>query len=447
MAREIVYKYLPKQLEFMQLCDRIPFPAYIGGYGSGKTHVLVLQILREAQRPSLGLVGAPTYRLLMDTTQRKFFELCPPEWIKSFIKSENKVIMQNGTEILFRTLDAPGRLTNLELSWFALDEVGEVDLDVYRMLQGRLRRPNRSHHGFCVGNPAGPTHWTYHYFVELAKEYPDRYGLVQASSYENTFLDEEYLKDMELSYEVGSLYYRRFVLGEFVTFTGAYWANFDLRPYERGGMVLKDKSCIGQVLQGPPAAWHFGKVIDFGYEHPFVCMWYATDGYSIVFFDEYYEKQKIIREHCKNIYDKEEEHIRLGYPRPAFAITDHDAQARAEIANAQDGDKHIGFSCIPAEKKVMESILLVQTLISQRRFYITEECKHARLEIPSYRAKPDVQKEQPVKENDDTCDCVRMACWMEMRQTPEVPRVTEPQFVREEEPEIVDFDDLIEIPR
>ena len=73
-------EYLPKQLQFMQTVDTVPFAAYIGGFGSGKTHVLNLQILRElcANPGSLGLVGAPTYRILQNTTQRKFFELCPP---------------------------------------------------------------------------------------------------------------------------------------------------------------------------------------------------------------------------------------------------------------------------------------------------------------------------------------------------------------------------------
>ena len=70
-----IYEHLPRQEEFFHACDEVPFAAYIGGFGSGKTHVLCLQILRFLCKPSFGLVGAPTYRMLSDTTQRKFFEL------------------------------------------------------------------------------------------------------------------------------------------------------------------------------------------------------------------------------------------------------------------------------------------------------------------------------------------------------------------------------------
>jgi len=219
----INYECLPKQLEFMRSVDEVPYPAYIGGFGSGKTHILVLQALREASQPaSFGLIGAPTYRILQDTTQRKFFELCPPQWIRSYHKSDMVVQLINGAEILFRSLDAPGRLTNLGLDWFGLDEMGEIKLEVFRMLQGRLRRPGGSHKGFGVGNPAGPAHWTYEYYVQKAEEHPDRYRLTQAPSYENTFLDPSYAKEMEISFGVDTAYYKRFVMGEFVAFEGAY---------------------------------------------------------------------------------------------------------------------------------------------------------------------------------------------------------------------------------
>jgi hypothetical protein len=36
------------------------------------------------------------------------------------------------------------------------------------MLQGRLRKQDSARKGFVVGNPAGPTHWTYDYFVTKA---------------------------------------------------------------------------------------------------------------------------------------------------------------------------------------------------------------------------------------------------------------------------------------
>jgi len=423
--KTVQYQLLPKQRQFIEACAKIPFVAYIGGFGSGKTHVLTIQSLIESTRPSRGLIGAPTYRMLEDTTQRKFFELCPESWIAEFSKSSNRVILKNGTEILFRSLETPERLTNLELDWFALDEIGEVKLNTYRMLQGRLRKPGGTHHGFCVGNPAGPTHWTYDYFVEKARQFPDTYHLVQATSYENTFISQDYVVEMEKSFGKDSLYFKRYVLGEFVAFEGAYWPTFDVRPYPQGHIVDSDRML--ELLNGPLTT---GKVIDFGYEHPFVCLWYVTDGHIIIFYDEYYKRHGLIREHCLEIRRRDAMHqARWNLPVHRYAITDHDAQGRAEIEFCTDEQgNRIGFPCVPAEKPVMESIFLVQTLITERRLFITERCPNARVEIPSYRAKPLEKsiREQPIKQHDDTCDCIRMACMAVFKRVPEVVRLAEP---------------------
>ncbi len=416
MRNKIIhYEYLPRQYEFMRNVELCPFSAYIGGFGSGKTHTLVLQALLEAQvSHSIGLIGAATYRMLQDTTQRKFFELCPPAWIKDFAKSENRVFLINGAEIMFRSLDRPGRLSSLELDWFGLDEMGEIELETFRMLQGRLRRPGGRLKGFGVGNPAGPAHWTYEYFVEKARIHPERYKLVQATSYENTFLVKQYTDEMDASYGVGTVYHRRYVLGQFVAFEGAFWIHFDPRPYPLGHIIEYTSQIEGMI---DLASAHFGRVIDFGYEHPFVCMWYITDGKHLVFFDEYHQRQRTLKEHVLQLRLKEMEHMkRFGVHEYATTWTDHDAQCRAEIeAVTNDAGDVIGFPCAIAEKSVFESIIIVQSLWEAKKLFITPHCKNAMIEIPSYRSKPESLKEQPIKEKDDTCDCIRMACSMEMR--------------------------------
>jgi hypothetical protein len=152
-------------------------------------------------------------------------------------------------------------------------------------------------------------------------------------------------------------------------------------------------------------------------------MWFVSDGRTVVFFDEYYQRHMTIREHCLNMRHKELENQKLpcfGIHDYSISYTDHDAQARAEIAAATDEDnKAIGFDCVPADKKVMEGILLVQTMIREHRLFITTRCVEARKEIPSYRARPmegnkKCVDEKPIKEHDDCADAVRMACASEM---------------------------------
>ncbi len=70
------YEYLPKQKEFMDNCDSARYSAYIGGFGSGKTHVLVQQVMREGSHMyTRGLIGAPTYKMLEDTTNLQASEI------------------------------------------------------------------------------------------------------------------------------------------------------------------------------------------------------------------------------------------------------------------------------------------------------------------------------------------------------------------------------------
>ena len=322
--------------------------------------------------------------------------------------------MHNGTEILFRSLDAPERLTNLEVDWFALDEIGEVKLETFRMLQGRLRKLGGCHRGVVVGNPAGPTHWTFDYYVHKAKLYPEAYRLVHATSYENLFLDPSYTLEMERSYGKDSPYYKRFVLGLFVAFEGAYYPHFSIEPWPKGHVCELPE--VDGILGQPR---RFGRVIDFGYEHPFCCLWYATDNTKIIFYDEYYQRHRTIKEHCLKIRAMDEEHMsRWGFPYAPHALSDHEAIPRAEIEHCvDDTGQSIGFPCIPGEKRnVLSGILLVQSMIERHLLLITDRCKETRMELPSYRAKAEDKstKETPYKVRDHTCDCVRMACMTEL---------------------------------
>ncbi len=443
-------EYLPRQLEFMEAVDIHPYTAYIGGVGSGKTHVLNLQGLREASIPgSRGLIGAPSYRMLYDVTMKKFFELCPTEWIAEYHKSRDIVKLVNGSEVIFRSFDNAEGLQGHDLDWFGGDEMGLVKLEVFRQLQARLRRPGGRHKGFIVGNPSGPTHWTYEYFVVKAEALPDTYKLVRATSYENAFVPDSYTGEMEKSYGKDSLYYRRFVLGEFVAFEGAYWPNFNTRPYPEGHVVKGGADCLSDIKSilrpRDKHQWYFGRVVDFGFEHPFVNMWWVHDGHSIIFYDEYFKPHGTILEHMSAIRLKEKQHKEwFGVHHHSVSWTDHDGQGRHEIHNCRDHTgTWIGFPCSPCEKNkfVMDSIICVQALIEQNRLFISDWCENARLEIPSYRAKPIDKsvKEEPIKEKDDTCDCIRMASWMEMRSVMDFLRAAAESTVITTPPSQIEF--------
>jgi len=421
------FRCLPKQLEYMSEVDKKVSVAYIGGIGAGKTFVLSLQLLRELAVPNsrLALV-APSYRMLEDVTARTFFELCPKSWIKAYKKSDKIIQLVNGSEALLRSADTPGPLAGLNLDGFAGDEVGLWDEDVWKMLWGRVRRPGGRHKRFVVGNAAGLDHWTATTFLYGPEKYPNLFKLVVASSKENTFLDTAYTAGLGIAYGENTNYYRQYVLGQFVSTEGAYWITFkpyDWKPDGSGGHVIQ-MADVDRILP-PEKGRRFGRVIDFGFEHPFVHLWYVTDGKTIVFYDEHVANRTTIREHVETIRRKSVEHTeKWRFHYTGWAWTDHDAQVRAEIENCKDtSGTDIGFGCSIANKSdVMRGIIFVQSLFDTNRIYITDRCATTIKMIPGYRSKPK-GKEAPIKEKDDQCDCIRMACVMEIEGIEDVIRL------------------------
>src|SRR4030043_2473057 len=73
-------KLLPPQEKF--IFNNNTYSLFSGGFGSGKTVALVLKalILSQMLPGNTGLIGRLTYPELRDTTQKTFFEFCPPDW-------------------------------------------------------------------------------------------------------------------------------------------------------------------------------------------------------------------------------------------------------------------------------------------------------------------------------------------------------------------------------
>jgi PBSX family phage terminase large subunit len=217
-SRNWTYAALPAQRAFHgELTAR--FKGYSGPIGSGKSHALAYEaILLSRLNPGLlGLVGAPTYRMLEDSTQRTFFDVLAVEGIDyAYHKQDHRLrFTANGSEIIFRTMENPDRLRGPNLAWFALDELTYAREDAWTRLLGRLRHPlARRLCGCAVWTPKG-FDWVHRRFLEQRS--PD-YCLIQATPRENTHLPANFYDRLKDSY--ASLFYRQEVLGEYLDIFG-----------------------------------------------------------------------------------------------------------------------------------------------------------------------------------------------------------------------------------
>lgn len=130
----------------------------VGPIGSCKTTASLMKIVMEARkmapckdgiRRSRCAVVRNTRQMLLDSTIKDFLTLFPEGEAGAYLRTELKFVLRFDDvecEVLFRGLDDSNdvrRLLSLQLSFAMMDEVREINPDVFDALTGRLGRyPN-----------------------------------------------------------------------------------------------------------------------------------------------------------------------------------------------------------------------------------------------------------------------------------------------------------------
>lgn len=279
------FEFLPAQKEFMLIPesdhDR-DIALYQGGYGSGKTFCgSAIGIFLCLQYPGiLGLVGAQTYTLVRDTTQRQYFEHLENMGFKAGVHykwnaSEEKITFANGSEVMFRHLQDPNKIKSLNLGFIEIEEMSDTLESTFKMLISRLRqtvKPEWKAKGFKYRlfghtNPEQSKGWIYKYFVEQKQPY---FRLIQAPTTQNKFLSKEYVESMRDLYD--EQYYRINVLGEFGDYTS--------------GLVVKNFTSdnVKELHYQPDLPLHL--TWDFNVDPMSCILAHKTDD-KVFFFDEF----------------------------------------------------------------------------------------------------------------------------------------------------------------
>lgn len=192
---------------------------YQGGFGSGKTFAgSLLGITLAFKYPGItGLVGAQTVGLLRDTTLAAYLEHLDSLGVNyEFLKSENKLKFENGSEILFRHLEEDTKLKSLNLGFIEIEEMSDTPYETFKMLLSRLRQKPKPEWGdkfkyrlFGHTNPQAARGWIYE---EFAKNPKPNYRRIIAPSTQNFHLPKGYLTSLKEAYNED--YYKIMVLGE-----------------------------------------------------------------------------------------------------------------------------------------------------------------------------------------------------------------------------------------
>jgi PBSX family phage terminase large subunit len=250
IQKNLTLTLYPTQYDFVFCPSR--FAGFISGIGAGKSHAGAAKAVKACYEiGGLGLVIAPTYPMLRDATLRTFTSVAG-DLVQQVKHSEMLVTMKGGAEVIFRSADNPDRLRGPNISWLWIDEAALCPAQTWEIAIGRLREGGKAGPAWITGTPKG-RNWVYNLMPRLT--------MFRVATADNPYLDREFVRSLEESYT--GLFAKQELLGEFVSFEGLVYDEFD-----RSRHVQQRQGPWQRVIAG----------VDEGFTNPAVILVIGLDG-------------------------------------------------------------------------------------------------------------------------------------------------------------------------
>ena len=362
-----------------------------------------LLMVRKTRR-SLGESGMVTFEQKV---------LHPAQGVR-FYHSAQQYRYPNGSILAVGGLDKPSKIISTDWDIIYAQEATELEEDDWETCTIRLRwggLPIQQMIGDC--NPAQSTHW----ILQRARD-------AKTEMYETRHEDNPMLfnRDGTMTPE-GERY-----LSKLDNLTGVRYARYRLGLWVSAeGMVYEDSWDRRRNIIPPyhiPAEWPRYLSIDFGFTHPFVCLWSAVDPDGrIIVYRQLYRTKRLVEDHARDIKKYSRWGDKGGEPLPRAIICDTDAEDRATL------ERHLSLYTTPAHKSVSDGIQAVASRFKaagdgKSRIQIMRDCLVERDRDLAEGKQPtcledepesyvwDTRQgakkgEQPVKESDHGLDALR----------------------------------------
>lgn len=207
------------------------FPAFVGGFGSGKTAAAIARALalKSIFRDCDIAYYLPTYPLVEDIAFRRFPELLERKgWAYKLNKQSSYIEFPNAGRIIFRTMENPERIVGYEVAHSILDELDTLKIDKARDVWNKVIARNRQKcsRGNTVAVATTPEGFRFVY-DRWVKNPKDGYKLFRAKTMDNVAnLPEGYIENLQNSYPTALL--SAYLDGEFVNLNaGSVYTEFD----------------------------------------------------------------------------------------------------------------------------------------------------------------------------------------------------------------------------
>jgi len=212
------------------------FPAFVGGFGSGKTAAAIARAMmfKSMFKDCDIAYYLPTYPLVEDIAFKRFPELCErKQWAYKLNRQSSYIEFPNAGRILFRTMENPERIVGYEVAHSILDELDTLKKEKAREVWNKVIARNRQKCGIKNTVAVATTPEGYRFVYDRwVKEKKDGYVIYKASTYENEInLPPDYIENLKKTYPSNLL--SAYLDGEFVNLTaGSVYPTFDRKLNE-----------------------------------------------------------------------------------------------------------------------------------------------------------------------------------------------------------------------
>lgn len=459
-SEEKVFTPTDKQEQFIKATDKQVLLS--GGFGAGKSRVGCEKgyWLNMQYAGNRGLIVRKHFSdVKASTVKQTLLEEVIPEshivdhnWTDHAIKHKTGTTDPTGEEVLseihYHGLDSgrstssddlPRKIGSMAYGWIFVDEGTELSKGEWIQLLGRLRYSGKEQGGmhypipfrqiFTATNPDSPTHWMYKLFYEDDEDDESELDqgstfMVEMSAEDNPFLEDDYVQTMKEQYS--GFYYKRYYLGKWVGSEGMIYKDFRRDTHIKSATNLpgnwevireqgwREKEGKG-VWARPPDNWNIYRSIDFGYNNPFVCQWWARhpEKKINVLFREIYKTETLVQDLAEEIKknDPETSAIEQTFADPAQAEDLATLQRYGIDATKAKKDVENGIQEVMRNMKVDENGRTKLYIMKNARIHppddnLTNNPACTEEEIPLYSWKND-DEDKPDKKDDHGCDAMR----------------------------------------
>lgn len=361
-----------------------------GATRSGKTYmdyyVIPKRIRARIGKPGLAVILGVT----KSTIERNILEPMRNIWGEDLVGgiSSSNICYLFGEKVYCLGAEKVSQVSKLRgssIKYVYGDEVADWNEEVFEMLKSRLDKLYSCFDGAL--NPQGPNHWLKEFLdSEDLDIYCQKYTL-----FDNPFLDKGFVDSLCKEY-AGSVYYKRYILGEWALAEGLVYPMFS-----------REKHVVKGEIEFHRNSQYFVS-IDYGTVNPFAIGVFEFDGRKSTMIKEFHHKggsenrvdnEKYYKQMCDTI----------GKLPIQYILVDPSAAGFIETIK-----KYAKYIVKGADNDVLNGIQEVTKYLNMGLLKIHESCVETLKEFEGY-AWDDKHDDEVIKKNDHHMDLIRYYIW------------------------------------